>query len=193
MRLDISEILRDVGKRVEYAINEPPLVDEFVECLKPIQGKIVFTNTGGTLLVTGKADTTVALPCSRCGDHYFEKPADLTFDEQFELRHEAVGPRTLQTVTLIEEDENPIAGRLVEGQVFFLTEMLRQYLVLDEPTKPLPPDTADGKCGQCLRRPADVLAALNAATPAENENQTESEPPINPAFAKLSELLEKEE
>ena len=190
MRLDISEILREVGKRVDYEINEPPLVDEYVECTKPIQGKITFTNTGGTLLVTGKAETTVALPCSRCGDHYFEKPASLVVDEQFELRHEAVGPRTLQTVTLIEEDENPIAGKLVEGQTFFLTEMLRQYLVLDEPTKPVPPDAQDGKCGQCHRRPEEIFAALTMEPPAD---ETEAEPPINPAFAKLSQLLEKEE
>ena len=189
MRLDISEILREVGKRVDYEINEPPLVDEYVECLKPITGRITFTNTGGTLLVNGNAQTTVALPCSRCGDHYFEKPAALTIDEQFELRHEAAGPRTLQTVTLIEEDENPIAGKLVEAQVFYLTEMLRQYLVLDEPTKPIPPDTKDGKCAQCLRRPEDVFAALNVAAAEE----AEAEPPINPAFAKLSQLLKEED
>ena len=184
MRLDISEILRETGKLVPYDIHEPPLVDENIECTKPIVGRITFNNTGGTLLIKGKADTTVALPCSRCGDQYFEQDVSLAIDEQFELRHESVGPRTLQTVTLIEEDVSPIAGKLMDGQVLDLTEMLRQYLLIDEPTKPIPPDTPDGKCGQCRRRPEDVLALAETPEP-------EVETPINPAFAKLKQLLDK--
>src|SRR5580658_9876892 len=114
MRLDISEILREVGKNLPYDINEPPLVDEDVECTAPIEGRVTFNNTGGILLVTGTAATTVALPCSRCGV-YFEQPVKLTVEEQFELKHQAAGPRTLATVAIVEEDENPAAGKLFEG------------------------------------------------------------------------------
>jgi uncharacterized protein len=183
MRLDISEILREVGKNVPYDIHEPPLVDENVECTQPIQGRITFNNTGGTLLVKGNVTTGVALPCSRC-DQYFERPVTLQIDEQFELRHVPAGPRTLQTVTVVEEDESPIAGKLIVGQVFDLTETLRQYLVLDEPTRPLPPLTNDGRCAQCKRRPEEVLGSVIEAVSAE-------EAPVNPAFAKLGELLKK--
>src|SRR5690242_14712569 len=109
MRLDISEILREVGKNVPYDIHEPALVDEDVECTQPIEGHITFTNTGGSLLVRGTANTRVALPCSRCSE-YFEQPVMLQIDEQFELQHHSSGPRSLQTVTVIEEDESPIAG-----------------------------------------------------------------------------------
>ena len=126
MRLDITEIVREVGKNVPYDIHEPPLVDEDVECTRPIEGRITFTNTGGNLLVRGKASTTVALPCSRC-DQYFEQPVQLPIEEQFELRHESAGPRTLQTVTIVEEDESPVAGKLFDGHVFDLTEMLRHH------------------------------------------------------------------
>ena len=118
MRLDISEILRETGKLVPYDIHEPPLVDENIECTQPIVGRITFNNTGGTLLIKGKADTTVALPCSRCGDQYFEQDVFAGHRGTIrKLRHESVGPRTLQTVTLIEEDVSPIAGKLMEGQV----------------------------------------------------------------------------
>jgi uncharacterized metal-binding protein YceD (DUF177 family) len=181
MRLDISEILREVGKQLPYDIDEPPLVDEDVECTQPIEGRIAFTNTGGTLLIRGKAQTAVALPCSRCGI-YFERPVALNIDEQFELQHIS-GPRTLQTVTVVEEDESPIAGKLFEGHVFDLTELLRQYILLEEPTQPLPPITAEGKCAQCHLRPEEVLKAEEAAT------DNEEAPPINPAFAKLGDLL----
>lgn len=185
MRLDISEILREVGKQLPYDIHEPPLVDEDVECTQPIEGRITFNNTGGTLLVRGKAQTRVALPCSRC-NLYFEQPVTMQIEEQFELRHLSAGPRTLQTVAVVEEDENPAAGKLFDGQVFDLTELLRQYILLDEPTRPLPPLTADGRCAHCRRSPEEVLEGAIETVEA-------GQPPINPAFAKLGQLLKKEE
>src|SRR5216684_2790376 len=99
MRLDISEVLREAGKILPYAIHEPPLVDEDVECTQPIEGQITFNNTRGLLLVRGKAQTQVALPCSRC-NVYFERPVTLEIEEHLELRHLAAGPRTLQTVAI---------------------------------------------------------------------------------------------
>ncbi len=158
-------------------------MDEDVECTEPIEGRITFTNTGGTLLVRGKAATRVALACSRCSE-YFEQPVTLNIDEQFELRHHSAGPRSLQTVTVVEEDESPVAGKLFDGHVFNLTEMLRQYILLDEPTRPLPPMQGD-RCAHCHRRPEEVLSS----TTRESEDET----PINPAFAKLGQLLKKEE
>jgi uncharacterized metal-binding protein YceD (DUF177 family) len=183
--LDISEILREVGRNQPYDIHEPPLVDEYVECTRPIEGRITFNNTGGTLLVRGKAATTVALPCSRCNE-YFEQPVALQIEEQFELKHNTVGPRTQHTVVVVEEDESPVAGKLFTGHVFDLTEMLRQYIVLDEPTRPLPPQIGE-RCAHCHRRPEEVLP------PADPEPELAEEAPINPAFAKLSELLNKED
>jgi uncharacterized protein len=181
MRLDISDVLREVGKVLPYDIDEPPLVDEDVECTRPIQGRITFNNTGGTLLVRGSADTLVALACSRCAQ-YFERPVHLVVEEQFELRHESAGPRTLQTVTIVDEDESPIAGKLFDGHVFDLTEMLRQYILLDQPTRPLPPEDADGRCVHCHRTAQEVLSQLAQ----ENDGDKNA---INPAFAKLNQLL----
>lgn len=182
MRLDIAEVLREVGAHVPYTLNVPPLVDEDIECTQPIEGVIAFTNTGGTLLVRGTASTSLALPCSRCAE-YFEHPVTLPIEEQFELRR-TVGPRTAQTVEVIEEDESPIATKLFEGQVFDLSELLRQYIVLDQPTRPLPPQTPDGRCAHCHRRPEEVLQKVIEST-------EENEEPVNPAFAKLGELLNK--
>lgn len=183
MRLDITELLRETGKQDNYDIQEPPLVDEDVECTQPVEGRITFTNTGGSLLIRGKAGTQVALPCSRCGQ-YFEQPVAFDIDESFELNHISAGPRTLATVAVVEEDESPIAARLFEGPVFNLTEMLRQYILLDEPTQPLPPELPDGRCAHCLRHAADVLRVL-----AESA-ETPDEKPVNPALAKLGALLQ---
>jgi len=185
MRLDITDVLREVGKMLPYDINEPPLVDEDVECTAPIEGRMTFNNTGGTLLVRGSAQTKVALACSRCAQ-YFERPVQLKLEEQFELRHESAGPRTLKTVTVVDEDESPIAGKLFDGHIFDLTEMLRQYILLDQPTRPLPPEDADGRCSHCHRTTQEVLNQLSQ----EQEGET---PPVNPAFAKLNQLLNRKE
>lgn len=184
MLLDITELLREPGKQMPYDIQEPPLVDEHVECTLPIAGKITFTNTGGTLIIRGGAETRVALACSRCND-YFEKPVSVKIEEQFELNHVSVGPRTLQTQAVVEEDESPISGKLFNGQVFDLTEMLRQYIMLDEPTQPIPPANSDGRCSHCQRSPEEVNSLLNESAVQSGEI------PINPAFAVLGQLLNK--
>ncbi len=183
MRLDISDVLREVGKLLPYDINEPPLVDEDVECTDSVVGKVTFNNTGGTLLVRGTAQTRTALACSRCAQ-YFERPVRLRFEEQFELRHEPAGPRTLKTVTIIDEDESPIAGSLFDGHIFDLTELLRQYILLDQPTQPLPSELPDGRCAHCHRLPAEVLSPLIHEPEGEKTA-------VNPAFSKLHQLLEK--
>ncbi len=187
MRLDISEVLREVGKVLPYDVEEPPLVDEDVECMQPITGRITFNNTGGLLLISGRAKTTVALACSRCAQ-YFESPVTLNVNEQFELNRTSTSSRSLQTVTVIEEDENPIAGKLFDGQVFDLTEMLRQGILLDEPTRPLPPTLPDGRCAHCKRTPEEVLKIAESMPDAEAEGT-----PINPAFAELGKLLKEKE
>lgn len=179
MRLDITELLREVGRQLSYDINEPPLVDEDVECVQPITGSLTFTNTGGLLLIKGKAQTAVALSCCRCTE-YFEWPVSLLIDEQFELRHVVTGPRSLATVTIVEEDVSPIAGKLFDGQVFDLTEALRQYILLAEPTQPQPDIAKDGRCVQCHRTPDEVLLRFNEIESA----------PVNPALAKLGRLIQ---
>ena len=181
MRLDISDVLREVGKVLPYDIHEPPLVDEDVECTSPIEGSVTFNNTGGLLLVRGTAATQVALACSRCAQ-YFERPVQLRLEEQFELRHLSMGPRTLKTVTVVDEDESPIAGKLFDGHIFDLTEMLRQYILLDQPTRPLPPEDAEGRCAHCHRTTQEMLDMLS-------REPEEEKTPANPAFAKLHQLL----
>ncbi|HLV79381.1 MAG TPA: YceD family protein [Chthonomonadaceae bacterium] len=182
MRLDLTELLHEVGKQVEYDIQEPPLVDEDVECTQPIQGRAVFTNTGGLLLIRGNARTAVALSCSRCA-LYYEQPITFSIEEQFEIRRES-GPRGSTAITLLDEDASPIAGKLFEGYVLDLTEMLRQYILLAEPTRPLPPLDAGGRCAHCHRTPEEVLREATGEAAAE-------EAPINPAFARLGELLDR--
>ncbi|HLH80646.1 MAG TPA: YceD family protein [Chthonomonas sp.] len=182
MRLDISEIIREPGKSAHYTVHEPPLVDEDIECTDDIIGQLDFINTGDALLLRGSCDTCVMLPCSRCCT-YYQQPVSLVIEEQFELRAISTGPRSLPHIVVVEEDESPIAGKLFDGNVFDLTEMLRQYILLSQPTQPLPPQQNE-MCSLCHRRPEEALAGLGG--------EQEIEPSGHPAFARLRELLEEQ-
>ena len=186
MRLDITEILQEPGRLTDYPVNEPPMVDEDIECLRPLEGLITFNNTGGTLIITGNVETTMAMACSRCAE-YFEYPFALEVDEAFELRH-TTSAKFAQTPTVIEEDENPDAGKFFDGAIFDLSELVRQSIMVEQPIQPLPPTDEEGRCAHCLRRPEEVLQEFGATT------QTDADAaPINPAFARLGELLKNNE
>ncbi len=184
MKLDLAELLHEPGRSAEYEIQEPPIVDEDLECVQPLTGRIVFTNAGGTLLLRGKVQTGVALPCSLCTE-YFEQPVSFKIEEDFELSHQAAGPRALPAIMVLEEDENPDAGKLFDGTVFHLTELLRQCILLEEPTRPVPLEQ-EGRCVQCKRTRQEVLGE------ALQEAETE-QPPVNPAFAVLQTLLQQQQ
>jgi uncharacterized protein len=175
MKLDLSEILSHVGMQYPYDIDEPPIVDEDLECGKRIQGKILFNNTGNVLLINGAAETEVVLPCSRCLEYYSE-PVRMPVTEAFPLEPMATGPRVRQTMMVVEEDESPIAGRLFEGPLFDLTELLRQGITLALPSQPLHDENCKGLCPHCGQN-------LN-----EGACECRSDIP-NPALAKLGELL----
>jgi uncharacterized metal-binding protein YceD (DUF177 family) len=183
MRLDLTEILLDPGRSASYTIDEPALVDENVECTAKISGSLTFTNAGEALLVKGKSTTTVALVCSRCAD-YFEQPVVLDIDEQFELEAQSKGGHSLPTIRVVEEDESPVAGKMFDGMLFDLTELLRQYILLDEPTRPLPPWDND-RCSHCDRTASEVLSRVQ-----QNEQDASTG---NNALSNLKSLLQNTE
>jgi len=179
MKLDLSEILSHVGMRYAYPVDEPPIVDEDLECSEPVQGQIVFTNTGSVLLVEGAVDTKVVVPCSRCLE-YYEEPAHVGVSEAFAMEAKPAGPRGKQIHIVVEEDENPDAGRLFEGPLFDLTELLRQGVMLALPTQPLHDANCKGLCPNCGQN--------------LNEGSCDCRPEVvHPALAKLGALLKSKE
>lgn len=175
MKLDLAEILSNVGMRYRYDVDEPPLVDEDLECTQPIRGDITFTNTGSVLLIEGGVETKVAVPCSRCLMD-FEQPVEAPISEQFTLQVSHAGRGVHVTV---EEDENPSAGKLFDGHLFDLTELLRQNITIEVPSQPLHDEACKGLCQICGK---DLNVGACDCRPGA----------VNPAFAMLAELLKKE-
>ncbi len=175
MRLDLAEILAHAGMRYEYSVDEPPIVDEDLECTSRIRGRILFTNTGNVLLIEGRVKARVAVPCSRCLV-YFEEEAETPISEQFTLQHRPMGPTVRHSQTVVEEDENPDAGKLFEGHLFDLTELLRQSVMLSLSSQPLHDELCKGLCPICGQDLNERSCACSPEAP-------------HPVLAGLAELL----
>ena len=148
MKLDLSEVLSRVGARYPYDVDEPPIVDEDLECATPIRGRLVFTNTGNVLLAMGAVETTVTLACCRCLE-YFNLPLTVPIEEQFALQRRPGVARGRVQHTVVEDDENPDAAKLFDGPLFDLTELLRQGIWLGLPLSPLHDESCAGLCARC--------------------------------------------
>jgi uncharacterized protein len=148
MKLDLNEILSRVGMRYPYKVDEPPLVDEDLECSSSITGEIVFTNTGDILLMNGGISTRVTLLCSRCLE-YYDQEVRVGIEEFYPLQSRPVGTRGRQYEVVVETDENPDAINLFDGYFFDLTEFLRQNIMLELPTQPLHDAECKGLCPVC--------------------------------------------
>jgi uncharacterized protein len=149
MKLDLNEILTHPGMRYAYPVEEPPLVDEDIECADAIRGELVFTNTGNVLLVKGGFATRVVLPCSRCLA-YYEEPLAMQVEETFPLEIKPMAARGHQPIVTVEEEETIAeAGKLFDGPLLDLTEMIRQNVTLAVPARPLHSPDCQGMCAHC--------------------------------------------
>jgi uncharacterized protein len=132
LRFDLSELIRTPGMRQIFEINEPPYVDEDVEYVSPITGRVTVTNTGNMLLVRGPLQTTITLDCSRCLEPV-RIPIQIDLEEEFDLK--AVEDPTYHDKDLqVVEDE---IENVFDSKVLQLDVLIRQAALLAAPLKPL--------------------------------------------------------
>lgn len=132
-RLDISELLRNVGMRYTHTFHLPAGREEDFEAVAPIEGEVTLTNTGGLLLLRGRARTMLRLECGRCLA-YTDQPVEAELAEEFDMvtSHNAFRQEEVQAV-----DEN-LGGSVIGGggNILELAELLRQNLLLAAPLQP---------------------------------------------------------
>lgn len=148
MKLDLSEIAANLGKRIKYEINEQPLTDTAsgLVCVEPVTGSVTFANTGRTIDVRGKFRTAVELECARCLRSY-KMPVELPIEEELPLEgspwaHE----QAEEDIEELPEDEKE---PLFVDNIFDLEEYLRQSILVSVPIKPLCEDACKGLCPRC--------------------------------------------
>lgn len=179
MKLDLNEIVAHLGKKIAYEIDEPTIEDpeSGLKTVGPITGKVTFTNTGTHVVVLGKFHATLELECARCLSNYtmdvdqsIEEALPIVGHEFGETDEQAQGEEDEE---LPEDEEEP----LFVDNIYDLTELLRQSIMVAVPIKPLCSEACKGLCPRCGKN--------------LTEGPCECSPDdVNPAFAALAALLE---
>lgn len=142
MKLEISELIHNVGRQNKVAIEAPCAPDPDMECAEPIRGELTLTNTGHHLLVRGDLGTTMIVECSRCLKQV-QVPVTAHIEEEFPLP--TIDARG---VPHWELEEEPVPS-LLEGYSLDVSEMGRQHLSLAVPLAPVCDEACLGLCPGC--------------------------------------------
>ena len=140
MKLDLTEIALTPGKRISYEIDEPGFGDSQIDFISenPIKGNLTFSNTHGLIYVKGNFNTTIKVECGRCLE-YFDMPIGKEIEE--------VLPVTGET-----DDENYVDDAdfpIFVNYILDLTELIRQYILVEIPIQPLCNESCKGICIGC--------------------------------------------
>jgi uncharacterized metal-binding protein YceD (DUF177 family) len=153
MFLDLIDVLRNPGQRVEKPLEIAPMTLGDIEVVEPVIGTIRVENARRNIVVGGRATTAISVPCSRClqpsTQHMklsFEAVAPLAF-----FRAAGFGAPQAQPVVphapISEEEEeaepNDELVALFDGHSLDVLELVRQAIELQSPIAPLcSPDCA---------------------------------------------------
>jgi uncharacterized protein len=144
MKLDLSEIVRNVGRRAVSDIDEQGNTEEFGFASEGrITGKLNFSNTGQLLLITGNIHARLVLECSLCLAE-FVQTIDSPVEEEFRIEH--IGDM-IKAVPM-EEDDEP-EEELIRNNILNVRELVRQNLLLELPMQPLCRADCKGICPIC--------------------------------------------
>ncbi|MCB0075782.1 MAG: DUF177 domain-containing protein [Anaerolineales bacterium] len=146
MEFNVAQLLKEpVGgvRKYEIADNLDDLDPELV-IQAPITGKVKFTKILGGILVTGRLQTVVEVPCSRCLEP-FDLPLRIELEEEFRATTDLVTGASLP----VDEAQDE-ATLINEKNIVDLSEVVRQALFLALPTTPVCRKGAcKGLCDQC--------------------------------------------
>lgn len=128
MKLDLTDIALNPGKQHSYEIDEPGFgeLENNVFSETPIKGELSFRNVHGNIYVKGYFSTRLKTICGRCLE-FFEIPVSADIEEVLPLDEK------IEDDNYLEDIDFPI----FTDNIFDLTEMIRQYLVLEIPVQPL--------------------------------------------------------
>lgn len=145
MRFNVAQLLKSAaGASREYDLEEDITgIDEDLDIVKPLRGKVKFLRTGNGILVSGHVQTEVSLPCRRCLAPV-AVPVAFDLEEQFRPSIDLITGHALP----VESDEEE-ATRTDVRHILDLTEVVRQNLLLTLPMSALCSPQCRGLCPEC--------------------------------------------
>lgn len=146
MKLDLTEIANIVGKRIRYEIDEEPFEEltSEIRSVDNIRGDATFSNTGSTIVVRGHFTTVVEVDCARCLSPY-RMNLDVPIAEELLLPGHAPEAAEEEFEELPEDEKEP----LFENNIFDLTELLRQSILISVPIRTVCMEECKGLCPHC--------------------------------------------
>jgi len=137
MRIDLTELLLDVGNVADIERSEPvSFKEDNLVLTEPVKIMLQVFNTGTSVLVRGTFTTVVELECSRCLENY-QHPVKIELEEEFS--HNPLNFSKGEVEIKAQDFVYPIE----EDNTIDLTEVIRQNLMLALPMKTLcQPDCA---------------------------------------------------
>jgi len=125
--INVAQLLKEsVGSSRDYDIDA--IIAEQPE--GSIKGKVTLIRTGQGILVRGNLDIQVELICSRCLKAF---PYSMNFTVEEEI-HPTIDISSGLPLDLCQESEGLIINK---NHVLDLGELIRQYILLNLPMKPL--------------------------------------------------------
>lgn len=173
-RLNVASLLmEDVGARrdVHIELGSFPLDEDLVA--RETTGEIRLTRIQTGILASGQVSGVVELECARCLQEY-DQPFRTSFAEEF---HQTVDVRNGGGVTpprgqrVAPDDDDEIPFEINDAHEMDMTELLRQWILLELPMRP--------DCGEACPGP-----------PAMAEDP---EAQVDSRFAALEQLLGEDE
>jgi len=125
--INVAQLLKEpVGSNQSYDLSE--VIDEEVECFVEGKAKLIHISQG--VLVQCKLTAEVKLICSRCLDTFL-LPISFTAEEEFIPISDVSGDLALSSPEQSEE------FTIDNKNILDLSELIRQYTLVNLPMKPL--------------------------------------------------------
>lgn len=160
MLFDVLRELREpMGAVNEFDLHEPQVKAGDVT-IRALEGSVRLVRTDRGLLARTRASGLIDEVCSRCLVPT-ESPVDVDFEEEYVPEFDA---NTGAAIRLSEQEQEDVF-RITPRWELDLREGLRQYILMNEPAKPLCKPDCAGLCPVCG-------ADMNAG-PHECEAQTD--------------------
>lgn len=125
--INVAQLLKEpVGSSRSYTIDG--VIDEEVK--GPIKGSVKLIHTNRGVLAQGELDVDVRLICSRCLDSFWCHLA-------FPVEEEFLTTTDVSSGVPLSLAEEPDEFTIDEKNILDLSELIRQYTLLNLPMKPL--------------------------------------------------------
>ena len=143
MKIDVSDLLKEVGAELKIDISEtlsfPPVSEadkeDSLNLTSPVQVKLKLMNTGETVLVSGMLKTKVKLCCCRCLKD-FDYLVNINIEEEYSKRKPSL-KSVKSKGEEIELTEKDFVFEIDEDNMIDLDEAIRQNIIVNLPIKPI--------------------------------------------------------